>query len=192
MTRVLTALAACRFRPGIPRRLWLLLGCLLAVPVSAHEGEVHDEIVSAEPGHAIEPRFTTASGDVEVVGVLQDGRIWLYVTHFATNAPWPDLRIEVEHDSGAVRAEPVAAGIYRIAAGALERPGRHALVMSLQGEGLDDLLTAQFIVADAPGERLAQHRLEMSAGAALLAVAVVAHLLHGWRVRRRTRKGSRQ
>ncbi|HEY9197717.1 MAG TPA: hypothetical protein VIR60_00035, partial [Gammaproteobacteria bacterium] len=157
-----------------------------------HEGEVHDEIATAETGHASEPRFATASGDVEVVGILQDGQLWLYVARFATNAPWPGLSIEIERDAGAVRAEPVAAGVYRVAVGDLERPGRHAFVMSLQGEGLDELLTAQLVVADVPGEQPALPRQQMSAGLAVLAAAVGVHLLHGWRVRRRIRKESRQ
>lgn len=63
--------------------------------------------------------------------------------------------------------------------------------MSLQGEVLDELLTAQLVVADDPAANVAQPRLEMSAGLTLLGVAVVVHLLNGWRVRRRVRKESR-
>lgn len=200
MARALTAMNASRCHSCLSRWAWLLLGLLLTVPlpVPAHEGEVHDDFpaTASATGRAGEPRFAAASDAVEVVGVLHEGQLWLYVSRFATNAPWPGLRIEIElglaRDGGSKRAEPVSEGIYRVAAGDLVLDGGHTVVMSLQGEGIDELLMAQLLVENGPGQRPGRPWLEMSTGLGLLAAAVAIHLLHGWRVRRRVLKESRQ
>lgn len=191
MMRALTAKSG--LGPGVNPRRWagLLLGILLAVPAAAHEGEVHDDFPLAAAGQNVAPRFAATGDAVEVVGALQDGQLWLYVSRFATNAPWSGLSIEVERDGGGVRAEPVAEGVYRIPAGELEENGLHAVVMTLHGEGLDELLMAQLAIENAPEREVEPSWRQMSMGLSLLVAAVVIHLLHGWRVRRRRQEAPR-
>lgn len=128
-----------------PRR-WLLavvlmLGTLPGGPW-AHEG--HDHAALPPAPAASEPRFSVASDAVEVTGILRAGVLWCYVNHYDSNAPWSGLRLEVELDGRTVVASAAGEGRYRVDGSGLEQPVAHALVLSLQGEGIQELLAVDW------------------------------------------------
>ena len=140
---------------GFPVKTWrerlahgaglVLIGALPFTPVLAHEGEEHgDELAAA--AHMSEPRFEARSDAVEVTGILKAGDIWLFVTRYATNEPLAGLRIGIESGNTSVPARAVGKGIYRVKAGPLGRGGRHAVVLTLHGAGLDELLAGELVV----------------------------------------------
>jgi hypothetical protein len=135
---------------GCAIMLVLLAGAVPAVS-QAHDGEVHD----AQPAPvalAVEPRFATATERVELTAVLSAEYLWLFVAHPETNAPWAGLEVEVEGTENSLQATAQGEGVYRLDAGWLQRPGRHALIVTLRGDGLDELLSGELQVPEAPDE----------------------------------------
>jgi hypothetical protein len=126
--------------------LVLVSALQVAAPVPAHEGEEHGNELAAA-AHMSEPRFEARSDAVEVTGIVKGGDIWLFVARYATNEPLAGLRISIESGGSAgVPARAVGRGIYRAKAGTLGRPGRHAVVLTLRGPGLDELLTGELVI----------------------------------------------
>ncbi len=70
-----------------------------ALPAFAHEG--HDHGAPPPPiSAASAPRAQALSDAFELVAIARDGRLSIYVDHFATNEPASDLAIEVETPAG--------------------------------------------------------------------------------------------
>ena len=64
----------------------LLAGAALSGPAAAHEG--HDHGAAAPPQvTTLAPRVEAASADFELVAVLRDGMLTIYLDRFADNAP---------------------------------------------------------------------------------------------------------
>ena len=127
----------------------ILAAAALALPVWAHEGEDHGTPAAA-PAIAAGPRTETQTDALELVAVLADGKLTLYLDRFATNAPVADAQVEVE--SGAFRAvaEQVAPGIYQVPAKSFDHPGRYPMIVSVQAGDVADLLTATLDIAEPP------------------------------------------
>lgn len=123
---------------------------LAASGTHAHEGHDHGP---PPVSLAAEWLRAVAEGDVyELVAVLDEDQLRLYLDHADRNEPVADARIEVEADGKTMIAKAVDAGVYRVPAGELTRPGRHVLVFTLQVGEADDLLIAELEV---PGEQAA-------------------------------------
>jgi len=127
----------------------LALLCFLAlgIPASAHEGHDHGaDAAPAAPAQAA-PRFAVRTEAVEVVGVLQDGQLDLYLDRASDNSPVTDVSIEIESPALSGSAKHLGNGVYQLAAGALAQPGKHALTLTIQGNDLADLLPVTLEVA---------------------------------------------
>lgn len=114
-------------------------------PVLAHDGEEHGD-EQAAAAHMSEPRFEARSDVVEVTGILKGRDLWLFVTRFATNEPLGGLQVVIESGTGSTPAAAVGEGIYRVPAGAVGRRGRHAVVLTLRGGGIDELLAGELVI----------------------------------------------
>ncbi|MCU0694093.1 MAG: hypothetical protein MUF54_22100, partial [Polyangiaceae bacterium] len=67
----------------------------LSAPVIAHEG--HDHGTAAKPTDVrLAPRFEVRSEDVEIVGVLADKSLLIYVDRASDNVPVQGAQIEVD------------------------------------------------------------------------------------------------
>ncbi len=174
MTRKLSSAFSCA----------LLLACA-ALPAWSHQGESHGvaEIVSARQ---YEPRAEAATGQVEVTAIARADQLWVFVDHRQDNSPWAGLKVEVESGAHKAAAQPLAPGAYRAAADWLNRPGKHLLTLTLQGEGIEELLSAELTI---PAQAVASGSESPPTAAppwtwwAGAAVAVV--LGFGWFMRRR-------
>jgi hypothetical protein len=153
-------LARCKFLT----LAWLLV-CAVSTHVSAHEGHAHDVI--AVPGH-YEPRFDGHTDAVELTGILNGSELWLYVAHYPENSPWSGLKVALESDGRSVPAQAIDTGVYRVAATDLARTGKHSVVVSLAGAGLDDLLNGELVVAESAQPRAPVTRWLVAGVAALL------------------------
>lgn len=119
-------------------------GCLAAAPALAHNGEDHG-VTPAMVGQTLEPRFEARGSLAEITGILSEGQLWVFATHAATSEPWPKLKIEVESGGQTVQAAEKSSGIYLVKSGQMSQPGRHALTLTLQGDGLEELLTGTLV-----------------------------------------------
>lgn len=156
----------------------------------AHGDEDHAHEDNKETPHpvavtAVAPRFEARSDLFELVGVLQGEELVLYLDQAANNQPIVSATIEIE--SGAFKGQAVPTNAeYRLAAGDLAQPGKHALTITVQTDSDIDLLAAQFEVPSVSSDPVS----EVVAGAfspllygliAVIALLVVALLWRGKR-----------
>ena len=112
-------------------------------------GHDHDEAKAAPAGQAA-PRFESHSELFELVGVLENGKLMLYLDRYRDNAPVTDARLEVEAGAFKGEATPAGEGAYTLAAGPFANPGRHALTFTVTAGNEVDLLSGSLEVP-APG-----------------------------------------
>ena len=121
-----------------------LATALLTVAFSAfgHGGEDH----GAPPAALIQsvaPRASAASDDFEIVAVLEDRKLVVYVDRFASNEPVAGARVEAEGDASAVLglAGETSPGTYVIHLAADFPAARHPLTISIETSDNADLLS---------------------------------------------------
>ena len=96
----------------------LTLACAILLPLSAwaHGDEDH----GAKPVQAViatnTPRLSTQTDQFELVGVLQDKVLTLYLDQFGTNTPVPKAQIELESGSWKATATEVSPAVYTVPA----------------------------------------------------------------------------
>ena len=112
-------------------------------------GHEHDEAKAAPAGQAA-PRFESHSELFELVGILDSGRLTLYLDRYRDNAPVVDAKLEVEGDAFKGEATPQAGGTYTLPVGRFASPGRHALTFTVTAGDEVDLLSGVLEVAS-PG-----------------------------------------
>ncbi len=126
----------------------LLLGC----SASAHNGVDHGGDSAAAQIHRVsEPRFSVRSETSEVVGILNNGALELFIDDALTNAPLDYTLVQVEVDGSPFDAERVDKGRYRIPAATLTAGRTHHLILTLLGDSRQDLLAATFQLPSATG-----------------------------------------
>jgi hypothetical protein len=132
----------------------LLLAAALAAPATllANGGHDHGEARAAPAAQALAPRFEAHSELFELVGVLENGKLVLYLDRYRDNAPVEDARLEIESGSFKGEARRAGDGTYTLAEGPLVSPGNHALTLTVTAGNDVDLLSARFEVPSAsPG-----------------------------------------
>jgi hypothetical protein len=176
-----------RHSPAVVLTTALALPLTLALPAWAHEGEDHGAPAAPAPSGGAGDRAVAATADFELVAVLAEGGLALYLDRFATNEPVTDAQVEVESGAFSAVAAQAAPGLYRVPAGPFGHPGKYPLVISVQAGDIADLLTATIEVAqpaavsgqaqpwDAWGDARA---LGAVAGALLLAGAGIVAVRH--------------
>lgn len=131
------------------RRSTSLALILLTAPTLAHEGHDHGPPPPAPTMQMLAPRAGAESADFELVAVLEDGRLLVYLDDFATNAPIEDAALELESGPFQTKASHLGQGIYEIPPGPLAEPGRHELLFTVQTPAAADLLPARLEVPEA-------------------------------------------
>ncbi len=123
-----------------------LLGLVLAgatAPVQAGPGHSGDE------GHAHDapaatsvqsPRVIATSENFQLVGILKNGRLTLYLDREPDNSPVVDATITVTGGDKTVVAEKQADGTYAVATDALAKPGENELQFEIKAGEQFDLL----------------------------------------------------
>jgi hypothetical protein len=130
---------------GARRRLQAVLvglGLLttLATGALAHEGHDH----GAAPPAAVttsNPRVAAQSDAYELVGILREDRLGLYLDWFTTNEPVTDAKIAVTVGGDEeVQAEPAPDGTYTLTSGKFAGEGPLELIFAVTAPAGDDLL----------------------------------------------------
>lgn len=130
----------------------IALAAALALPTAllADAGHDHGEIAAAPTAPAA-PRFEAHSELFELVGVLENGKLTLYLDRYRDNAPVTGARLEVEGEAFQGEAASAAEGTYTLPGAPFAKPGRHALTFTVTAAEDTDLLNGVLEVA-APGK----------------------------------------
>jgi len=165
--------------------------CLQSTAGRAHEG--HDDAAPPVPGlpGADVPRIEAQSALFEVVGVVRNGAMTLFVDRYATNEPVVDAKIDVEAGTAKGSAQASPDGTYAFRHVALTQPGQFPVTLTIVAGPVSDLLAADLVIADPAA--VAAHadagpwwkRWGWGAGALLL----VAGIAVAWRSRRGRDRG---
>jgi len=164
---------------------WLfgLVLALLPVAVFADEGHGgHGAPPSALPA-ALAPRVEAQSENFELLGVLESGKLTLYLDRFATNEPVADAAIEIESGAFKATAQPGGEGVYTAPAAALTQPGQYPLVFTIRAPNETDLLNGTLGVPPPPGA--SNHPHHWTEWLVWIVGAVVALAGIAWLLRRR-------
>ena len=133
------------------------------------------------------PRAVAATGEFEVVAVLEDKHLVVYVDRYASNEPVAGAKVEIE--GGGLRgvAAESAPGTYLLNLAAAMPPAKHGLTISIEAGDSADLLTATLDTSSvAPATAQAHYRSEWIVwGLAALLLVSLALLA----ARRRKQKG---
>jgi hypothetical protein len=98
--------------PAVCLTALLLTLSSLSAPLIAHEG--HDHGAAAKPADVrLAPRFEVRSEDVEIVGVLADKSLLIYVDRASDNVPVRGAQIEVDGSGIKGVASEMADGVYQ-------------------------------------------------------------------------------
>jgi hypothetical protein len=165
--------------------------CLQSTAGRAHEG--HDDAAPPAPGlpGADVPRIEAQSDLFEVVGVLRNGAMTLFVDRYATNEPVVDAKIDVEAGTAKGSAQAGADGTYSFSSPAFAQPGQLPVTLTIVAGSDSDLLTGNLVIAgaaDVAGHARAEAwwmRWWWGAGALLL----VAGIAVAWWSRRQRVEG---
>jgi cobalt-zinc-cadmium efflux system membrane fusion protein len=134
--------------------LWALL-ILFAVAVapsivSAHEGHDHGP-PSVEAPTAAAPRAEAQSDLFELVAIVRDGALTVFLDRFVGNHPVSGAAIELETPEGAKSLTPVD-DRYRLDAPWMSAPGAHDLLFTVVVGADVDVLTTTLVVPQSTGE----------------------------------------
>jgi RND family efflux transporter MFP subunit len=137
---------------------WALALMILPVSAFAGGGDDHSHGDSAPAPitatAASGARLELKSPDVELLGMLRDGKLTLYVDRYASNEPIRNARIELESNGRKVQAQAEKNGSYTVDADWLRQPGKYEIVASVEADGLEDLLIGSLEV---PGTKSEAH-----------------------------------
>lgn len=111
----------------------------------AHEGEDH-EPASKPADVRISPRFEVISEQVEMVGVLADKNLVIYLDRAEDNSPIEDAKIEIEGSGFKGVATAFGDGVYQLPVKSIQ-PGKYPLTITLEAGEISDLLSADLEVA---------------------------------------------
>lgn len=117
----------------------------------ASDGHSHGEASIPAMTANIAPRASAESEEFELVAVLEGKKLVLYLDRYASNEPVADAQIELENGAQAVASKAVATqtspGVYTLPGEAFAKPGKYAMVFSVQAGETADLLTATLTIA---------------------------------------------
>jgi hypothetical protein len=172
--------------------LTLVTAWMLAAPSRASEGHDHGQATPAAAG-AASPRVSSSSDLFELVGVVDSGKMVIYLDRFATNTPVTDAQIEVDIGAAKGLAEAQPDGTYHFNHAALGVPGSLPVSFTVTAGLETDLLAGDLVVGEAPHDDApaAARPGWLWAGGGVVAVLLLGALAVGVRRARRQKVASR-
>ena len=120
------------------------ISLLISLSTIAHEGEDHEP--ATKPADVrISPRFEVISEQVEMVGVLADNNLVIYLDRADDNSPIEDARVEIEGSGFKGIATAFGDGVYQLPVKSIQ-PGKYPLTITLEAGEISDLLSADLEV----------------------------------------------
>jgi len=121
---------------------------LFSILAQAHGDEDHGAApATVAVGGA--PRIAVYSDLFELVGIVENGAMTLYLDRYIDNAPVADANIEVETGSEKLIATANPDGTYRVVAKAFAKPTEIPVTFTITAGSDSDLLAGDLVVADA-------------------------------------------
>jgi len=115
------------------------------VTATAHEG--HDHGAPPPPISAtIAPRADASSADFELVAIARGATLRIYIDEFRSNEPVRNAVVEIDGPQGTAKAIPAGDGVYTLDAPWLMPAGQYDLAITVQANGIIDILTATLTV----------------------------------------------
>lgn len=160
----------------------LLLPILLAgvgvEPSSGHEGHDHNELTKTESPSAA-PRGEASSADFQLVAVLRNQELAIYLDRFATNEPVVGASIEVETPEGQIAALAAGDGLFRLPAAWAQGAEHYDLIFTVTAGDKVDILPLTIHAEVAPRQEAVQPPLSPRQNI-VLALSVLAALAIGF------------
>jgi hypothetical protein len=160
------------FLSALPRAA-LAAMLFLAAPALAHEGHDHADTKSAAL-QTTTPRLEAVGGTFELVTLLRQGELLIYLDDSRTNEPITEAAIAVETPKGPATAEAFE-GIYRLSAPWADT-GTHNLIFTVTHKDSTEILSGALIVSPAAiqSSRLSSWLADLQSASWLLLVAGIA------------------
>jgi RND family efflux transporter MFP subunit len=162
--------------------------CLLSLFAGhAHEGHSHDgDAAKAALAATAYPRTTAQSELYEIVGIVKDKRLTVYIDRFTSNEPVTDARLKVTIGDGEpIDALPTENGGYVVPISDLPSAGSVEVVFTIDAKAGEDLLVgslsnpATATAASTPSRWIASLPLPMRNPAVLALAAFALGVLFG-------------
>lgn len=165
--------------------LGCLAGLILSVVVSfAHEGHEHGDAEKSAVVSSAYPRVTARSELYEIVGILKEGQLSIFIDDAVTNEPISDAALQVTvGDSVASDAKPTPTGGYSVALADSKRTGSVEVIFSVSAKRGDDLLVDSLTLPQAATAPAKHEHAWLSTGrrgAALALAGLGLGLLFGY------------
>ncbi|MDX2264764.1 MAG: efflux RND transporter periplasmic adaptor subunit [Hyphomicrobiales bacterium] len=144
---------------------WRIAFALMAVGTSlacsgivdAHEGHDHGEKPAALLQTAV-PRLVLQSEVCQLVAVLQEGHLKIFLDRTVDNAPVTDAKISLTIGDVSLDAKQAPDGTYLIEGGPLRKAGPYEVIATISGPSGDDLLIGSLIIPGSQGDVRPQAR----------------------------------
>lgn len=107
----------------------------------AHGDEDHGEAPKTAAVASSLPRVYLTTEQFEMVGVMKDDVLTIYLDQYATNNPVEKAQIEVESGSLKAIAKEAGVAVYTVDAPFLSQPGKHPLTVTVQAGDDADLMS---------------------------------------------------
>lgn len=126
-------------------KITLVFSVGLLIPGLAYAGPGHDHSAAAEvvQSGAFFPRFYAESEQYEIVGLVKDKTIEVFVDQFLTGIPVLDADIEIDFGGQRIKLKKSNSGIFE--GQLLKRPNEDSIAVTLtvkEGDAIDILATA--------------------------------------------------
>jgi hypothetical protein len=165
------------------------LGAPVVAPIVALAAPGHNHGDTSTPAVAAGalPRFSVSSETFELVGVLQNRHLTLYLDRAADNSPVKDAQLQLELGGIKVEVKPHGEGEFQGTLGQALKPGFVPVTATVSTGVESDLLAGELNLHDVTVE-LAARVHSWKTYAAWIAAAVVSFGLLSWAGRRLMRK----
>jgi cobalt-zinc-cadmium efflux system membrane fusion protein len=156
----------------------------LTAPSFAHEGHDHGEVPRTSV--PVASRGEAHAGDLELVAVLRDGEIVVYLDRFATNEPVRDGVIEALVPGGTEKAVAHADGTYRLPAKWATGRDHYDLIFTVTVGEVSEVLPVTIVAAAAPSALPPQRNVSVLLAALIALAAALFAFLAGFASSRRS------
>lgn len=136
----------------------LIAVAVITTSLIAHAGPGHDhgDAPAAATGSA-SPRVSTHSDLFELVGIVKQNKMTIYLDHYGTNEPInkADVEVEITSDKAPIKVKAVAEtdGTYSITNDILEKAGTYALSFTVSAGKDTDLLAGEIRIGAEPSTK---------------------------------------
>ncbi|MDX2258846.1 MAG: efflux RND transporter periplasmic adaptor subunit [Hyphomicrobiaceae bacterium] len=141
----MSLLPSARFRSAVGAVVAALT--IIGLPDAGRSHEDHG-LASPTADSPSSPRLVAVSEAYELVGILKDGALVIFLDRMADTSPVVAARIDLTLDGTTIAAEPRPDGTYRIASAALARPGTHEAIITIAEDRGSDLMVGSLTIPD--------------------------------------------